>query len=253
MSTAIQTQPQDEFHAPAVVTPMAMLDRALASGASIETLERLMALQERWQASQARQAFDEALAKAKGEIGPINKNRRVHFKAKSAGASDTDYRHEDLAEIANAVGPALAKNGLSYTYSTQQDLTNGGRVTVTCKLRHSGGHWEETVLSASPDNSGNKNNLQMIASAVTYLQRYTLKAALGLAVSNVDDDGRAGGGGGVETVSEDQIGQLLEMMDSVGADKPRFLTHFKIERVSDLAASDFDRAVALLQQKARRQ
>ena len=82
---------------------------------------------------------------------------------------------------------------------------------------------------------------------------YTLKAALGLAVSNVDDDGRAGGGGGVETVSEDQIGQLLEMMDSVGADKPRFLTHFKIERVSDLAASDFDRAVALLQQKARRQ
>jgi len=42
------------------VTPMAMLDRALASGASLEMVEKLMSLQDRWEASQGRKAFDAA-------------------------------------------------------------------------------------------------------------------------------------------------------------------------------------------------
>ena len=64
---------------PAVATPMAMIDRALASNASPETLERLLALQERWEASQARKAFDEAMANAKAErlAGVRVKRRRT--------------------------------------------------------------------------------------------------------------------------------------------------------------------------------
>ena len=45
-----------------VATPMAMIDRALMSGAAPETLEKLLALQERWEANQGRKAFDEAMA-----------------------------------------------------------------------------------------------------------------------------------------------------------------------------------------------
>ena len=48
----------------APVTPMEMLDRAVSNGASVETLERLMNLQERWEANQARKAFDDAMAAA---------------------------------------------------------------------------------------------------------------------------------------------------------------------------------------------
>jgi hypothetical protein len=47
---------------------------------------------------------------------------------------------------------------------------------------------EETTLPGMPDLSGNKNPIQAIGSAVTYLQRYTLKAALGLTVSKEEDD-----------------------------------------------------------------
>ena len=40
------------------------------------------------------------------------------------------------------------------------------------------------------DQSGNKNGFQAIGSAVTYLQRYTLKSALGLS-AEVDDDAQS--------------------------------------------------------------
>jgi hypothetical protein len=42
------------------------------------------------------------------------------------------------------------------------------------------------------DATGNKNPVQQIGSTVTYLQRYTLLAATGLATSDSDDDGRGG-------------------------------------------------------------
>lgn len=47
------------------LTPLEMVDRAVQAGATPETLEKLMALQERWEAGEARKAFDEAMAAAK--------------------------------------------------------------------------------------------------------------------------------------------------------------------------------------------
>lgn len=170
------------------MTPMAMLATAVANGAGLEMIERLMTLQERWQANQARLAFNAALAAARAEIPPIVKNRRVHFKGKD-GKADTDYRHEDLAGIAEVVDPILGRHGLSYRFRTDAQVDRP--VVVTCVLSHRDGHSEENSLVGPRDVSGNKNALQQIASAVTYLSRYTLKAALGLSVAEVDDDGQA--------------------------------------------------------------
>jgi hypothetical protein len=65
-------------------------------------------------------------------------------------------------------------------------------VKVTCILSHKDGHREETTLSGPFDHSGNKNAVQAIGSGVAYLQRYTLKAAVGVAAGH-DDDGRSSG------------------------------------------------------------
>ena len=81
---------------------------------------------------------------------------------------------------------------------------------------------------------------------MTYLQRYTLKAALGLAVST-DDDGRASGNGG--TITEDQAAQIKSKIVEAGADLPRFLKTFGIERVEDMAAARFNEAIRLLNVK----
>lgn len=103
------------------ITPMTMIDRALASNATPETLERLLALQERWEANEARKAFDNAMAAAKAEIPVISKNRTVSYEHKD-GKDATSYRHEDLGEIARTVDPILAKHGLSYRYQTVSEV-----------------------------------------------------------------------------------------------------------------------------------
>lgn len=170
----------NEMKLPAV-TPMEMVQQAVSSGASLEIVSKLMDLQERWEASQGRKAFDAAIAEAKGEIPPI-------FKDKQVGFNQTSYTHESLGQIASVVDPILNRHGLSYRYKAAQD---GGRVSVTCVLSHRDGYSEETTLSAGADDSGKKNSIQAIGSTTTYLQRYTLKLALGLATTDRDDDGAA--------------------------------------------------------------
>ena len=175
-------KPQELAELKPAMTPMQLLDQAVSKGAQVETLERLLALQERWEKNQAKKAFDSAMADAKSELPTIFKNREVDFTSQKGR---TNYRYEDLAGIAEKVEPILAKNGLSFRYRTQNNAT---AVTVTCVVSHRDGHSEENSLSAGLDISGNKNSIQAIGSTVTYLQRYTLKAALGLSASN-DDDG----------------------------------------------------------------
>lgn len=172
----------------AALTPMQILSNALDRGADVASLEKLMELQERWQRNEARKAFDVALSAAKNEMPTIRKTNEVDF---TTGKGRTHYKFEDLASIANAVNPILSKFGLSYRYRTSSAPNEP--VVVTCVLSHEQGHSEENTLSAGRDDTGNKNSIQAIGSTVTYLQRYTLKAALGLAASQ-DDDGQAAGG-----------------------------------------------------------
>lgn len=167
------------------VTPMQLVERAMAAG-NLELVEKFMALQERWEANQARKAFDAAIASAKAEIKPIAKKQEVDF---TSTRGRTNYEHEGLADIAEHIDPILAKNGLSYRYRPKQE---GKILFITCRLAHRDGHTEEVELFAGFDESGNKNSIQSIGSTATYLQRYTLKLALGLAAAK-DDDGHAAG------------------------------------------------------------
>lgn len=238
--------PMQEVKSATVITPMDMLDRAISSGAGIETLEKLMALQERHEANQARKAFDDAMAAAKSEIPTIRKNRQVGFDSKKQGASRTDYRHEDLAEIARTVDPILSKHGLSYRFKTSSNPNEP--ISVTCRVSHRLGYSEENTLSAGRDDSGNKNSIQAIGSTLTYLQRYTLKAALGLAASH-DDDGQTSEAPAM--ITQDQVGELVAMLESSGSDKARFLKYFKIERLQELPANAYQTAVTMLNAKKR--
>lgn len=171
--------------APEVMAPAtSILHQAVQSGASVEVLERLLRLQEQWEASQARKAFERAMAQAREHLPTIIKSSVVDF---TSSKGRTHYRYEDLPAVTAAVAPVLARHGLTFRWRTKS--TDPGAVMVTCIVSHADGHSEETTLGCGLDHSGNKNDIQAIGSAVTYLQRYTLKAALGVAAA-LDDDGQ---------------------------------------------------------------
>lgn len=176
MSNELATRP--------AMTPMDLIQTASSSNASIEQMERLFSLQLQWEANEARKAFNQAFADFKAEGVRLVKTKRVHFTSQKG---TTDYKHAELGYICDTVTPLMSRYGLSHSWSVMQD---GGTITVTCKIAHSAGHSETTTLTATPDESGNKNKIQAVGSTITYLQRYSLLSALGLGTNESDDDGR---------------------------------------------------------------
>lgn len=250
MTQAVQALKNIEVLPAAAITPLMMLSRAVEAGASVEVIERLTALFERWEANMARKAFNAAIVAAKAKIPVVAKNRHVGFDSRKPGAARTDYWHEDLAEIERTVRPHLAANDLDYRFETESG--HGKPVTVTCVLFHKDGHEVRNKLDGPPDATGNKNAHQAIASAVTLLQRYTLKAALGLAVGK-DDAGKAAGEAEMPLITDEQRAALDKLFDETGADAEKFCAYFQIEFVSDLPAAKFADAVKALEKKRKQQ
>lgn len=156
-------------------TPMQLVQMAVESGADIEKLERLMALQERWEASNAKKAFLDAMSKFQSECPDITKTKKAH-----------NSFYAPLGDIMNQIRGLLFECGLSVRF--EQSHNNG--VQITCVISHRDGHKEENTMIAPADTSGSKSAIQAIASTVTYLQRYTLIGALGITTADADMDGR---------------------------------------------------------------
>jgi ERF superfamily len=213
---------------------MAMIEKAITSGAGIETLERLVALHERWTASEARREYDDAISKARAEIKPILKTREASF-----GVGKTAYKYEDLADIAEAVDETLSKYGLSYRWEATHE---GSAMIVTCIVSHSQGHRERSSLPGRPDTSGSKNDIQALGSAVTYLQRYTLKLALGLAAAKDDDAHAVSAKPASPAISEAQYQSLLKYMKEAEVTPEEVLRHRAAtgaEKLTDLTEAQF--------------
>lgn len=202
---------------------------------SPERVERFIAMHDAMEAKRSKLAFSDAIAQSKAKISetPIIKNATGH----------NAKRYADFSAYAKVVDPVLASFGLTYRFRT----TQANSISVTCILTGHG-HEEENTLTGPADASGSKNAIQAIGSTLTYLQRYTLVQALGLAASE-DDDGKAAGGD--EKVSENDILDLQSLIDEVKADMPKFLKLMGVEFLDDLPKSRLKEAVSTLEAKRR--
>lgn len=166
---------------PAANSPMGMMLSAIQQGATLEQVEKMMDLQERWEKKEAKKSYDAAFASFKAEAVQIIKGKLITdgpLKGKS---------HAELCDVVDAVTPALSKHGLSSSWKITKD--DPAWMEVTCYLRHVGGHEESVSMGGPPDAGGAKNAIQARASTKTYLERYTLKGITGLSERNDDDDG----------------------------------------------------------------
>lgn len=191
-ATAVQPQRavQDD------ISPAALLAYAYRNGATIDQIDRLLQLQQRMEADSALKAFNEDFALFKAEAVEIMKRKRVRFENSKGGI--TDYKHAELSDVVEAVGPALSRHGFSWSWTPKQSKD---WIDVTCTLKHRRGHSESVTMGGPPDQSGGKNAIQAIISTTTYLERHTLKAIAGVSEKGDDDDGR---GGPVEKTADQQ-------------------------------------------------
>ena len=174
-----------------IVNPMVLVQTALEKGSDLATIEKMMDLADRYEKREAEKAFVLAMANFKANAPHITKDVNVSIPHKN-GPGKTEYSHASLAQVSSKVALAMGQWGLSHHWEPDQN-TEPGVIIVTCVITHAMGHSKSTTLKSNIDGTGQKNGLQQIASTITYLERYTLLAAVGLSAHNADDDGATGG------------------------------------------------------------
>jgi hypothetical protein len=164
------------------VNPMQLVSMAVEQGADLDKLSKLMDLQERWEAGQAKKAFDEAMNSFQSRMPVVPRRGKVDYTTQK-GRTNYDYgRLEDAFAMAS---PILKDCGLSFRFKQEN---NGNMITVTCIISHKLGHYESNSMSAMPDQSGNKDAIKAMASTNSYLRRYTFTGGLGIIFAGEDDE-----------------------------------------------------------------
>jgi hypothetical protein len=204
--------------------PAEMIALAVAKGRDLEKLKGLLDLQERWEANEAKKAYNRAMSDFKANPPSIKKDRKVVIRHKD-NVGVTKYNHASLWNVVLKITEALSKHGLSASWRTKQE----GKICVTCKITHELGHSEETTLCADPDATGSKNSIQAIGSTISYLERYTLLALTGLATHDQDDD--------AVTVEPEKKGEIIEMPVACKVDSTTQATAAQKQHLKNLALS----------------
>lgn len=163
-----------------IKNPLTIIDKAVMNNVSVELLEKLFELNDAYEKKLASKAYKVAFVNFQKNKPELKKTRKADF-----GKGKAKFDYLPLPTLQKLIEPVLSENQLSYMWETK---TVEEGIEITCVVSHSDGHEVRVPLIAPKDTSGNKQVIQGIGSTVSYLKRYTLEAALGLA-SDEDTDG----------------------------------------------------------------
>jgi hypothetical protein len=243
MSTQQEIVVSDEMPARQVATTetaaiVQMIERAASNPAvDIDKMERLLEMQERVFARNAKGEYNAAFALMQQDLPTIAER----------GVGDKSMKYALWEDVNEAIRPVLAKHGFGLSFKTGR---TPDRITVTAILMHRGGHAEETTLELPIDTSGSKNAVQAVGSSTSYGKRYTAQALLNLVSRDGierDDDGQRSGG--PVTITDEQATEIRGLVTKSGSDIQKFLAAFRSESIPDMLAKDYGQAVNMLNAK----
>jgi hypothetical protein len=184
-----------------------------------------------------------ALAAAQAEIqNPSKSAENPFFKS----------RYADLAEVLSVVRPAFTKQHLSIV---QMPYTSeSGQIGVTTMISHASGQWMQGEVALPLQ--VNKNVAQDAGSAITYLRRYALAAACG--VAQEDTDGNLGKKNigkvtNLKPISQSQATELTALITETDADLGAFLSFANSESIEQIPSVSFSKVRDALVAKKEKQ
>ena len=168
---------------PATVSPMQLISAAVASGAGIDTIERLVALQERMAAKSAQQSFAAAMSRCQARMGRISAD---------ATNPQTKSKYASYAKLDHEIRPIYTEEGFALSFDT--GTGEAETVNVLCHVFHRDGHSRTYSVTMPSDGKGAKGGDVMTkthatGAAMSYGMRYLLKLIFNVAVGEDDRDG----------------------------------------------------------------
>lgn len=175
IKTEIQPQP--------LTSPDNWITTALNKGMSIEVLERLFAMKKEYDVTEAKKAFDEAMALFQSKCPTIKKMKRGGV----TKDGDVAYYYAPIEDIEQQTKALRAECYFSYLIKTEFP---DGKVRAYCEVRHIQGH-SETSMVEMPllTKTGVMSDAQVVAGTTTFCKRYAFVNAFGIMTADEDRDG----------------------------------------------------------------
>lgn len=210
-----------------------VIELAAMPGTNPEMFDRLVAWQEREEARQAEEQFNEAMNRAQNEIQPV---------ARRTENSQTKSFYAKLEAVDEAIRPIYLRHGFAVSYNTVPPLVPGN-VRVECEVAH-GRHSKKYHREAPADTLGPKGTavktvLHGGGSTETFLKRYAVCGAFNVVFAGMDDDGVRGG---MVFMTGEQVAELADLLKVGGGSEAALLTHFYADHYHSLdecPASEF--------------
>lgn len=170
--------------------PYSLIEMAIQSNADIDKLERLMALQERWEANQAKKAYIENMAKFQSECPIIIKSKE----GGTTKAGDVAYKYAPIdvvLEMENKAGESvkslIARHGFSYDLDTPSITTE--EVTAVLTISHKDGYSRVFSINMPfTDKTNMMNRAQVVGATSSYAKRYVFLNGFGIMTGDEDTD-----------------------------------------------------------------
>ena len=189
------------------LSPEGLISQAIRKGATVDTLERLLAMRTQLKAEKAEEVYHSTMAEFQGECPIIKKTKKVLNKQEKGGG--VRYSFAPLDSIVEQVKPLLQKYGFSYTVDT---IVEDKWVTAICKVIHKFGHSETSSFKIPMDPEAFMTQAQKFASALTFAKRYAFCNAFGILTGDDDNDNRMSK---KEMESAEKLQQALAMIKNL--------------------------------------
>lgn len=238
---------QREEQSPAVSEGAALIQLiervAVMPNLDVDKLKQLLDMQERITSRNAEVAFNTAMKDAQKEMRPISAD---------ATNPQTKSKYATYAKLDSVLRPIYTSHGFSLSFD-EADCPKPDHIRVVCYVAHDAGHTRTYRKDMPADGKGAKGGDVMTkthatGAAASYGARYLLKGIFNIAVGDDDRDGNAPADS-VPTITDEQAGKLQDLIIEAGADPVKFLKVAQIERLEDMPAVDFPKAVSWLRQK----
>lgn len=165
-------------------SPADMIRMAVSGGADLDKLEKLLTIQERWDALQAKKVFNSAFTLAQGEISVVTKNKTN---------LQTHSKYASLDDVIESAKPVYTKQGFSIIFY-EGETTVLESIRICADVLHTAGHKETYHYDVPLDGKGIQGNPNMTkihakASSTSYGRRYLMCMIWNIPTQDNDGNG----------------------------------------------------------------
>lgn len=241
LAPAMPAERAIEKRPPTVSDMLAMIVERGISKEDVSAFKELVQLHREEVKLNAEKEFAAAFVALQKELPVINGARPIPDKQ-----GRTKFCYANFEDIDAIVRPICLKHG--FTYAFHESAIEGGRVTVTMTLQHSGGHFRlipfSVRIGSGPPGA---NESQSDVSGHTYAQRGAIESGLSLRIIGRPDDVKMEGG----FITPEQAFELERRVQETNSNVAAFLKFAGAPSFKEIRQSNYDILDRFLEKKEK--